>query len=252
MRAGFRAPVRIGSLLAALLLAMVCPALAQNPIPRIPPDLDERDRPDPLRPRCWERSPALASDWLAERNSEYRQGVFARYALEPEEDGWRWYRRELVQARNLRPDRGVEGRADSELVVRVPPEEPGRARYRTEGKMHTGAVSLEWSEPPEVVCADEAIDLRVAARVTDGDPGDHGIGLILPLSDKQRTESGPDVRACSPDAVVGVDSATGIREDEARCRRFLDHLPPGSSWTLMVSLPESFFVAYRYEPRGPR
>ncbi|MFW6198500.1 MAG: hypothetical protein ACOC5E_01620 [Acidobacteriota bacterium] len=246
-----RAVLRIGSLLAALLLAAVCPALAQNPIPRVPPDRDERPRHLPLRPHCWERGPARATDWVAERNAEYRRGVFARYTLEPLDSGWRWYRRQLVEARNLRPSRSIEGLVDSELVVRVPPEgAEGRASYRVDDSLHAGTVELEWSEPPELLCAHQRLDLRVGAHIVDGDPGEHRVGMVLPLSDEQRVESGSHVRACSPGDVVGVDSVTGIREDEGRCRRFLDHLPPGSSWSLMVTLPESFFVVYRYRPEG--
>ena len=197
---------------------------------------------------CWELADPAASDWLAQRDAGYRQGIFERYVLDETENGWRWLRRDGSGTRDLRPAAGgVAGVPYTELEVHARTEEPW-ARLTVESALRTGRARFTWTAPPERLCMADGLRLEATAEVLDGEPGAQQLFYMLPLTPEQQQDDSDDVRACRRGSTTGIDSDFDVMRDEARCRRDLYHLVPGAPWTLMLSLPESFYVIYTYEP----
>lgn len=204
---------------------------------------------------CWMRGEPVATDWVARRDPGYRRDVFSRYFLEETKGGWRWFRRDGSQGNSIRARSlaEVEGLTESELEAHHGEADgSGWAEFSVQGPLANGKIRFEWTVPPERICMADGLRLDVLAEVLEGNPGSQGIVFIVPLSKDQMGIQGRDVKACSPGSLTAVDSETGITRDEGVCKRPLDHMSPDSKWSIWVSLPESFYVVYPYEPDAVR
>lgn len=200
------------------------------------------------RRTCWERGEPRAADYVAEQDPAYGRTVMARYLMEETDNGWRWLPADLVTRTDVRATGSAEGYTDRVLEVDLADGHRGRARLRVDGPLSAGEVAFDWSVPPKRLCLADELDLDVHAEAS-GTPGSHGVFFILPLTREQMQVSGADVEACSPGQQTLVDPEIGLQDDDGRCVRPLTQLPVGDAWALWVSLPESFYVVYPYEPK---
>lgn len=243
---------RLVVMLTVAALGAAAPAAAQE-IPQViaHPEMLERelDRFENADKICWKRGEPRSVDWLAQRDAGYR-ALLSRYGFQETDDGWRWYRGDLSRGSELRP---VEGEVRGETAVDLEVHhghasgEPW-ATLAIAGPLKEGGVRFDWTLPPERVCMSEGLALTARVAVTDGEPGAHKIMFVMPLDQEQMALEGPEVKACSPNASTSVDSEIDFDEDHGVCERQIYHLQPMAAWDLWVSLPESFYVVYPYEP----
>ena len=200
---------------------------------------------------CWRLAPPRTVDWVARQDPVYRRDVFGRYVLETIDGGWRWLLDDGSRGTDLRalPAGRVEGLRMTELEVHHGfGGAIGWAVETIDGPLTRGKIRLEWTPPPERLCMADGVALTASIEVLEGNPGAEKILFVLPLTREQMREEGPEVRACSPSASAAIDSELGLTRDEGQCRRTLAHLREGASWSIWLSLPESFWIVYPYEP----
>ena len=220
------------------------PSIIANP-DMLARELDVRGNADKI---CWQRQDPLTVDWLAERDAQYRRGTYARYHLAEIDDGWRWVRRDGGASPDLRTsDAAVKGVPYTELEVHTGMDS-GWAEFVVDSPINQGRVRFDWSLPPARICMADGLHLEATAEVIAGDPGAHNVFYVLPLDPEQRAAEGAEVKACSPQATTGIDSAVDYLTDAGACHRELYHLDASSEWSLWVRLPADFFVVYRYAP----
>ncbi len=214
-------------------------------------DLDrEMDRRANAADICWAREQPVAVDWLAEQDSGFRRGAFARYHLSEIDDGWRWVRRDASYGPDLRATQAVQGVPYSELMVHGRGLESPWALLAVDSELANGQVRFGWTAPPAKICMADGLNIRATVEVVNGAPGAQQIVVALPLTQEQVLDEGEAVKACSPQSSTGVDSEINYMTDAGRCERELFHLDPRSEWSVWVHLPESFYVIYRYVPVG--
>ncbi len=199
---------------------------------------------------CWRRAGPQAVEWMAERDPGYRRDVLDRYHFAQTGDGWSWVRRDAVRGNNVRATQAgaVEGIPYTSLSVHASAESDAWAQFTIESALTTGQARFEWIAPPERICMADGLRLQASAEVVGGDPGNQRIFYVLPLTEAQVSESSDDVKACSPATMTQVDAAAGISVDTGRCHRELFHLDSAAPLTILLSLPESFYVVYSYDP----
>lgn len=243
------------AMITGLLVGALCGAAqAQERLPVIP-DFDMLNREINARLNadkiCWTQAEPVAADWVARQDPGYRRDVFSRYFLEEIKDGWRWFRRDGSQGNSIRATSSaqVEGLTESELEAHHGKRDrTGWAQFSVQGPLSNGKIRFEWTVPPERICMADGLRLEAVAEVVEGNPGSQGMVFIVPLSKDQMRIQGREVKACSPGSSTAVDSEIGITRDEGTCKRPLDHMSPDAKWSIWVSLPESFYVVYPYEP----
>jgi len=240
-----------------VLLAMSAPVFAQAPArPSVvaDPNALARDVNAHLKADeiCWIRSEALTVDWVAAQDPGYRRDIFSHYVLVEMEDGWRWYRRDGSEGRSVHAAETTEVEGLTDYVLEAHPGEGqgrGNARLAVQGPLSSGEIAFDWSVPPERICMADGLHLDAAVQVAQGDPGSARIVFVVPLSREQMQAEGPEVKACSPTASTAVDSEIGFDRDRGTCERPLSQLEQGSSWSIWVGLPQSFFIVYPYAPQ---
>ncbi len=198
----------------------------------------------------WRRGDPQAVEWMADRDPGYRRDILSRYHFGQTEDGWSWVRRDAVRGNDVRSTQAgvVKGIPYTSLNVHASSETDAWAQFTIESALSTGQARFDWTAPPERICMADGLRLRASAEVVGGDPGNQRIFYVLPLTAAQSSESSEDVKACSPAAMTEVDATAGIDADAGQCRRELFHLDSTAPWTILLSLPESFYVVYSYQP----
>lgn len=200
---------------------------------------------------CWRLGEPRTVDWVARQDPVYRREVFGRYLLESIEGGWLWLLDDGSRGGDLRPapEERVKGLRLTHLEVHHGyGGAAGWAEETIDGPLTRGRLRFEWTVPPERLCMADGLSLSARVEVLEGEPGAEKILFVLPLTREQMRREGPDVKACSPSASTAVDSQLGILRDEGRCHRSLAHLQEGAVWSIWLSLPESFWIVYPYEP----
>ncbi len=226
--------------------AQEIPTIVANP-EMLGSDLDRFENADKI---CWKRGEPRSVDWLAQRDAGYR-AVFRRYGFQETDDGWRWFRGDRNPGTELRPVDAASVKGETALDLEVHHGHADGAPWATlaiAGPLRNGSVRFDWTLPPERICMSEVLELEARVAVAEGEPGAHKIMFVLPLDEEQMAAEGAEVKACSPSESTAIDSEIDLYEDVGACERTIYQLRPFAPWDLWVSLPESFYVVYPYEP----